>query len=202
AADADALSAAAWVTLARHYALMGLAEETEIAYARSRALPGGVNWMREEPPIYSLMNEGIAPEQLVLRLEPTCAELAELAERARQSGRQPDVQFCPVLLSALTNPSEASKELGGLLETVRAEKPSYSFLVALFAAYLGETELALDALELFASKAPPSMYQHFWYPMLSDVRRTERFKDVMRTIGVAQWWRQSNRWNDYCSPVG
>lgn len=202
AADADPLSVAAWVTLARHYALMGLAEDTETAYARSRAFPGGVNWMREEPLIYSLMNEGILPEQLALRLEPICAGLAELAERAEANGRLTDVQFCPVLLDALMNPSESSKELRGLLETVRSQRPPYSYLVVLFAAYLGETELALEALELFAETAPSSMYQHFWYPLLSDVRRTERFKDVMRRIGVAQWWRQSNRWNDYCSPVG
>jgi hypothetical protein len=72
----------------------------------------------------------------------------------------------------------------------------------LFAAYLGETELALDAMETFAQAAPSSLYQHLWYPLLGDVRRTARFKELMREIGFADWWRQSSRWNDYCEPVG
>jgi hypothetical protein len=75
-------------------------------------------------------------------------------------------------------------------------------IVALFAAYLEDLDLALDALELFGRTAPPSLYQHLWYPLLADVRAEPRFKGVMREIGFADLWEKTGRWNDYCYSVG
>jgi hypothetical protein len=189
------------MTLARHYALLGRGDDTKAEYERGLQF-SEPSWGREEPLLYSLMHEGISTEQLAKRLEPICAEA-------------PNAAFCPVLRQALINPDEARQKLRGVLERMRSnpsvrpgepprtdELPQNSYIVMLFAAYLGETEIALEALETFARSAPSSLYQHFWYPLLSEVRSTARFKELMREIGFADWWRQSNRWNDSCDADG
>jgi len=34
------------------------------------------------------------------------------------------------------------------------------------------------------------------------VRKTERFKKLMRNAGLVDYWRQNNKWPDLCHPIG
>ena len=188
AARADPLAMGVSVTLARHYALMGISAAVVREYERSAQFPGD-SWGREEPMLFSLMHEGAAPEQLAGRLAHICAGI-------------PAADFCADLLEAVSTPDEAPRILRGLLERLRPTVPQNSYIVALFAAYLEHPDLALDALEIFARAAPPALYQHFWYPLLKDARADPRFNNLMREIGFADWWQKTGRWNDYCRPAG
>jgi hypothetical protein len=40
-----------------------------------------------------------------------------------------------------------------------------------------------------------------WYPSSAPLRRTRRFKDYVRKIGLADYWR-ARGWPDMCDPVG
>lgn len=64
-----------------------------------------------------------------------------------------------------------------------------------WAAYLGDTERALDLME--AHPDPWSM----WMPHFATVRSTPRFKRLIETLGLVDYWRAYG-WGDHCQSVG
>lgn len=64
-----------------------------------------------------------------------------------------------------------------------------------WAAWHGDTGLAIDALE----RCPAPMY--FWHPVLKGVRQTAGFKDMIRQLGMEEYYREFG-WNDFCQPLG
>ncbi len=41
-----------------------------------------------------------------------------------------------------------------------------------------------------------------WLPYRTDLRAEPRFKDMVRETGLADFFRSSGKWGDYCKPVG
>jgi TolB-like protein/DNA-binding winged helix-turn-helix (wHTH) protein len=69
------------------------------------------------------------------------------------------------------------------------------WLIAEWAAWHGDQQLALDALE----RAPQPT--QFWGEGMRDIRRTARFRDIVRQVGLEEYFREYG-WNDFCHPVG
>jgi TolB-like protein/DNA-binding winged helix-turn-helix (wHTH) protein len=69
------------------------------------------------------------------------------------------------------------------------------WLIAAWAAWHGDQQLALDALE-----RDPEPTQ-FWGNGMRDIRRTARFRDIVRQVGLDAYFREYG-WNDFCRPVG
>jgi tetratricopeptide (TPR) repeat protein len=69
-----------------------------------------------------------------------------------------------------------------------------------WAAHFDEPELAL---ELLAVVPPPYLLSNgtLWRPSLRDARRLPAFKDVVRSVGLVDYWR-ADGWSDLCRPVG
>ena len=67
--------------------------------------------------------------------------------------------------------------------------------IAVWAAYLGDADLALDAM-----LRSPDAYS-LWLPVMEDMRRQPEFKRVVQSLGLDDYWRQY-RWPDLCQPVG
>ena len=42
---------------------------------------------------------------------------------------------------------------------------------------------------------------HFWHPSYAALRRTERFKTLVRASGLIDYWRAKG-WPEVCRPVG
>jgi hypothetical protein len=61
---------------------------------------------------------------------------------------------------------------------------------------LGDQALALNALRALA----PSTQILFtiWRPALSDVRRRADFEQVVRNVGLVDYWGSSGDWGDFC----
>jgi serine/threonine protein kinase len=45
-------------------------------------------------------------------------------------------------------------------------------------------------------------FQNLWYPLLGDLRRDARFKQMMRKLGLVELWQRTGRWTDFCRPAG
>jgi len=69
------------------------------------------------------------------------------------------------------------------------------FWISVFAAYFGNSTLALDTL----SRSPDAYA--IWTPYMADVRRQPGFKDLVRKLGLPEYWREF-AWGDFCRPVG
>jgi tetratricopeptide (TPR) repeat protein len=70
---------------------------------------------------------------------------------------------------------------------------------------LGDRDLAFSALRVHLN-ATRGKFTGAWYaPWLlvhSGARADPRFKELMREGGLADFWRQSGKWPDFCGPVG
>jgi hypothetical protein len=93
-------------------------------------------------------------------------------------------------------PTGAPAEIRSLAAT--ATSAADKALLAQWAAYYQEPELAL---ELLADATPhlflPSM---LWEPLMKDVRGLPAFKQVVRQLGLVDYWRRYG-WSDFCQPL-
>lgn len=90
---------------------------------------------------------------------------------------------------------------------LEAPRNQYSFGdVAAYADAFGERDLALEAIRKEA--LDPFVYTPYrlpwvlWYPYRSGLRADPRFKDILRELGLPDYWRKSGNWSDFCKPVG
>ena len=156
-------------------------------YERAQGL-FGPQWPIDEAMLAYLMHRG--------------APAAEIADRYERMGAQPGAPpFCPALVRALRSPERARAILRELLDSLSKTAPSATYEVALLAAYLGDHELAVDALRVFKETRSPA-FQNVWYPLLADVRKDPRFKDIIRGTGLVDFWRKTGQWSDFCRPLG
>jgi hypothetical protein len=42
----------------------------------------------------------------------------------------------------------------------------------------------------------------FWRPALSEVRRLSGFGEVVRDLGLVDYWRASGNWGEFCRESG
>jgi TolB-like protein/DNA-binding winged helix-turn-helix (wHTH) protein len=68
--------------------------------------------------------------------------------------------------------------------------------LALWAAYYREPDLSLE-LWTQGMRFPDGL----WQPVMRDVRTLPGFKDVVRELGLVDYWRAYG-WSDFCHPVG
>ena len=78
--------------------------------------------------------------------------------------------------------------------------PSVGEDMAQIAGYLGDPELALDIARRETDRNLQLIF-FFWRPVLADMRRLDGFKDLVRDIGLVEYWR-AYEWPDFCRPLG
>jgi tetratricopeptide (TPR) repeat protein len=88
-----------------------------------------------------------------------------------------------------------------------------SFTIAMWLAYAGDPALTLEVLNGIATthvynKAQvwtiydaDVTYRPLWWPLMRDVRRLPGFKDLVRKLGLAGYWRATGNWGEFCRPV-
>jgi hypothetical protein len=72
--------------------------------------------------------------------------------------------------------------------------------IAFWAAYFGEPDFALDAMEKSFNLHTMNFY-FIWSPAMRSVRQFPRFKEFVREIGLVDYWKEYG-WPDLCRPVG
>jgi DNA-binding winged helix-turn-helix (wHTH) protein/Tfp pilus assembly protein PilF len=70
--------------------------------------------------------------------------------------------------------------------------------LAAFASLHGDQVLALDMLRALG---PTQNLHALWRPALAEVRAQPGFEDVVERLGLAEYWRMSGNWGDFCREV-
>lgn len=104
------------------------------------------------------------------------------------------------LLDVLDSPERALAVLKEVFANKDNMWPDKYHDIALLAAYFGDPEFAL---EVFSHEIPYTTIRFgaLWYPVMSDVRRLPRFRQLMTEINLVEYWRAYG-WADYCRPLG
>ena len=76
------------------------------------------------------------------------------------------------------------------------------FKVAEWAGWHGDVALAAVALRRFAIDLHTPRIAALWHLALRSVRRTSAFKEILREVGLVDYWRQSGNWGDFVRPLG
>jgi TolB-like protein/DNA-binding winged helix-turn-helix (wHTH) protein/Tfp pilus assembly protein PilF len=72
--------------------------------------------------------------------------------------------------------------------------------VAIFASFLGDHALSLDALRVYGPTT--QNLQGIWRPILSDVRRRPGFDELVQELGLVDYWRSGGDWGEFCEEPG
>ena len=99
----------------------------------------------------------------------------------------------------LDSPKEGLTEMRRIYTENKNLSSSENIYISLWAAYFGDSEFALDALEKGISIHSGGLFA-IWYPAMREVRKTPRFKEFVRDIGLVDYWKEFG-WPDLCRPV-
>jgi len=129
-------------------------------------------------------------------LEETLEKLANA-----NSGPRFSQQISRTMLSLLDSPEAARTALHRL-----HSDPAFNFsqsrgAIGVWASYFDDPELALENYrELFETRR--DLIYSLWAPINEKMRRLPAFKDLVRDLGLVDYWRNSGKWGDFCRPLG
>ena len=159
-------------------------KDAEIEYQRSRTLEGN-----------HTSSELLAFTRGLARDDADPQALRELLEDA----------VIPGLAAWWDDLAAAIPDRDAMLAVLRSASRAGEQSPPVLADALGDRDLALSALRAHLD-ATRHKFTGAWYaPWLlvhSGARADPRFKALMREGGLADFWRQSGKWPDFCKPVG
>jgi len=91
----------------------------------------------------------------------------------------------------------------GLVLSQRVEAaPWRTFKLAQLAGAYGHPGIALTALNKASSGVASGQFLRMWFPEFRETRRRPEFRQLVREIGLEQFWRATGKWPDCCRPRG
>jgi tetratricopeptide (TPR) repeat protein len=72
--------------------------------------------------------------------------------------------------------------------------------ISICAAGFGDPEFAMSIIERMVTIDPAALF-HIWSPVFHKVRQLPQFKELVREIGLVDYWEQFG-WPDICQPTG
>jgi len=162
--------------LARAYVIQGRSEEGLAEVERSFDTEGFKSWA---------VDNGM---RIALSMQDRDLLLTWLA-RAEQ--HMPDSRE---LIRAMSETLDDREAALAWLHDAFQRTEEHDFLIPSWAAWHGDLELALDVMQRL-----PVPWT-FWGNEMNQVRRTPQFKDLVRQVGLEEYFREYG-WNDFCHPL-
>jgi TolB-like protein len=72
--------------------------------------------------------------------------------------------------------------------------------IAEFAEFYGDRDSALKALQLHVAQSGITPF--VWMPRLAALRTDPRFKELLKSTGLVDYYRATGIWGDFCKPAG
>jgi TolB-like protein len=136
------------------------------------------------------------------RRDPDLARRAlTLAQHATWAPDPPSPELIATMdeaLAAFQNSAAAPVDLG---RTLRESGPSGRMPLSAVAAFLGQKEVALDAIALEAELSVIDIPGLIWTPVYQPLRSEPRFLDLLRKFKMPEYWRAAG-WSEFCQPKG
>lgn len=107
------------------------------------------------------------------------------------------------VLRHLEDPASALVEIRRQLDDpAMAGIPVVLMVLSAWAAFFGDPQLALQAMERLPLPAGNNFAWSVWRPIQSEMRSLPEFKELVREWGLPAYWRETGRWGDFCRPLG
>jgi TolB-like protein len=71
-----------------------------------------------------------------------------------------------------------------------------------YADHFGDRDVALEALRRQYIDHKSTYFSYLWDPFETQLRADPRFKQILRDMGLVDYFRASGKWNEFCKPVG
>jgi TolB-like protein len=185
---ADPLSIGGAWALQFHLGCAGRFEEAEAEFERSKVLPGGQRAMQWEA-LRRRMASG-----------PPEAAVAEFVTNFGQETLYPS--FAADLAAALDDPTRARAILRAALADPALQDQLNLISVADCAVMIGDSDLALEAMDAAFVRARGLMMMMMWHPSFARLRPDPRFKQMLIELGLAEYWRRTGNWGELARPLG
>ena len=164
--------------------------EAEVEYVRSQSLTG-------EHGLVDLL----ALWRLVTQREAEAAAVRRQLELVARSGIYPVTTLTAAIGDQLEDPAAAVARLHRLYADPALQTASGMLWVAGFADYFDDTDLALAALRRSYVDFGGTNIGMIWRPFRNPLRADPRFKDIVRDLGLVDYYRESGNWGDFCRPL-
>jgi TolB-like protein/Tfp pilus assembly protein PilF len=105
------------------------------------------------------------------------------------------------MLRLLDAPDGAKSELHRFYEDPAFGVPADRAGTAVWASYFGDPELALMIYRELFERSPALVFV-IWRPIEKEIRRLPGFKNLVRNLGLVDYWRSTGNWGQFCRPVG
>jgi adenylate cyclase len=190
----EPLSSSAHLHLGLTYELSGNSDAAVMAMKKARELSN-------EPTVHNASLLVLALEENNRTLIDEYVALVLSTELLGNINRSDTRDINQVMHALLDTPEKAIAQLRLFLTDPAYNNPMNRGGIAMWASYFGEFELALQVYrEVFGSDSGSSW--GIWRPIYKGMRQLPGFKDLVRELGLVDYWRTSEKWSDFCRPVG
>jgi TolB-like protein/Tfp pilus assembly protein PilF len=138
---------------------------------------------------------------LCLRDRDLARRALALAQQATWAPDPPSSEIIAALDQALTgfqNSAAAPVDLG---KTLKEFGPSGRMPLSAVAAFVGQEEVAVDAIALEADLSVIDILGIIWTPVYQPLRSDSRSLEFLRKMKMPEYWRAAG-WSEFCRPKG